>query len=750
MTMPSRLCFLPLYVRLLLLSMPASAQAQFQIAPSYPVGVDTYAAAAGDFNHDGYMDLVVTNVGIQESVAPTISILLANPDGTFQPAVNYPAGYIPYTVAVGDYNQDGNVDLIVGDETGFEIHLGNGDGTFQPAVFYEVDYGDVNADQVIAGDFNGDGKLDVMMLADGRLFFIAGNGDGTFQTKYTHQIPFPGYANAMVARDLNGDGIADLAVTDSTNDVAVLLGNGNGTFTLLAKYPVGYSPHSVVAADFNGDGKPDLAVLDCSIRTQSCNSLDDIAILLGNGDGTFQSATIIHSATDAAGLNIQTGDFNGDGKADLVVANYLGQDVSVLLGNGDGTFQATQNWSAGILSGFVSSFGYVQGGQVVTGDFNNDSKTDLAVVGTGSSSVTVLLGQGASGFAAARNFEAGYQPGFLWATGDLNGDGVPDLVGTNFNNAGSPQVFVMLGKGDGTFAPARNFPGTQGQVAVADLNGDGHPDVVVLNYEANGIGVLLGNGHGSLGHMTNYTSGVEPESMALGDFNGDGKIDAVVVNSGDTIHGWNITFLAGNGDGTFQPPTTIGTIRGFWVIAADFNGDGKLDLAVTSAVTSNVSQVAIFLGNGNGTFRKPVNYTVPGNGYFVTAGDLNGDGKIDLLAGGSGSPNDLAILFGNGDGTFQNAVTYAAGVYTTSAVIADLNGDGITDIAALNVGSSSNPTINILYGTGGGNFVAGPVMNLSASWILGADFNGDGKVDLAAFGADATILLNTSSSGHQR
>jgi hypothetical protein len=282
------------------------------------------------------------------------------------------------------------------------------------------------------------------------------------------------------------------------------------------------------------------------------------------------------------------------------------------------------------------------------------------------------------------------------------------------------------------------------------LNGDGHADVVVLNLAANGIGVLLGNGHGSLGPMTNYTSGVYPESMALGDFNGDGKIDAVVVNSGNTVHGWNVAFLAGNGDGSFQPPTTIATIRGFWVIAADFNGDGKLDIAVTTPVSSNVSEVAVFLGNGNGTFQQPKHYTVPGNGYFVTAGDLNGDGKLDLVAGGSGSPDDLAILFGNGDGTFQNAVTYAAGVYTTSAVIGDFNGDGIADIAASNVGSSSNPTVNILYGTGGGSFVAGPIMNLSVSWLLGADFNGDGQMDLAAFGADATILLNTSASSQKR
>ncbi len=244
---------------------------------------------------------------------------------------------------------------------------------------------------------------------------------------------YPAGNGRLAAGDFNGDGKPDLVVTGPGNHISVLLGNGDGTFQTAVSYTAGVSPESVAVGDVNGDGKPDLVVGSSVGGT--------VSVLLGNGDGTFQPA-VNYSTSSNGSFCVAVGDFNGDGKPDIVTANYLDNTVSVLLGNGDGTFQAAVNYAVG-----NSPY------SVAVGDFNGDGKPDLVTANYVGGSVSVLLGNGDGTFQAAVSYAVGSYPDSV-AVGDFNGDGKPDLVTANYVGG---SVSVLLGNGDGTFQAAANY-----------------------------------------------------------------------------------------------------------------------------------------------------------------------------------------------------------------------------------------------------------------------------------------------------
>ncbi|MFZ0684707.1 MAG: FG-GAP-like repeat-containing protein [Terriglobales bacterium] len=335
----------------------------------YPTGDLDYPLTIGDFRSRGILDLVVGN-----SLEDTASILLGKGDGTFQRQRTFNAGGYPVAVITSDFNGDGKLDLALADQ-GFgdvSILLGNGDGTFQPAVTFPTGE---TPDSVFAADFNGDGKLDLALTNhnDATVSILLGNGDGTFQPQKVFNTG--DRPNSVIAADFNRDGILDLAVGNTDGTVSILLGNGDGSFQSLVAFPAGDSVDSIVAADFNGDGILDLAVSNYVF-------LNSISILLGNGDGTFQAPVSYPAGSEP--LGIAAADFNGDGNLDLAVANNDGipSSVSILLGNGDGTFQPqlvflSPNGASGIAAG----------------DFNRDGRMDVAVTNPDGppNSVSVLL-----------------------------------------------------------------------------------------------------------------------------------------------------------------------------------------------------------------------------------------------------------------------------------------------------------------------------------------------------------------------
>jgi hypothetical protein len=320
--------------------------------------------------------------------------------------------------------------------------------------------------------------------------------------------------------------------------------------------------------------------------------------------------------------SVATADLTANGKLDLVVANGGSNNVSVFLGNGDGSFQAAVNYAAG-----------TNASSVAVGDFNGDGKLDLAVANNGSNNVSIFLGKGDGTFQAAVNYTAGTNPNSV-AVGDFDGDGELDLA---VANAGGSNVSILLGRGDGTFqAPVNYAAGSApNSVAVGDFDGDGKLDLAVANILDNNVSILLGNGNGTFQAAINYAAGTNPNGVAVGDFNGDGKLDLAVADRGSSnfVLG-SVSILLGNGDGTFK--AAVNYTAGYSslsVVLGDFNGDGKLDLAVPNAdVGGNfvTGSVSIFLGNGDGTFQPKVDYAAGSNPLLVAVGDFNGDGRLDM------------------------------------------------------------------------------------------------------------------------
>ena len=345
---------------------------------------------------------------------------------------------------------------------------------------------------------------------------------------------------------------------------AAITGNLTGSFPVTS-FPVGHSPDAIAVGDFNGDGKLDLA---------TTNQGDDtVSILLGNGDGTFQSQTTV--PTGVAPDAIVAGDFNGDGKLDLAVANFTDNTISILLGNGDGTFTAGRT-----ITGVNSPFA------MISGDFRNAGRLDLAVLDQADGLVSILLGNGDGTFANKIDTAVGRSPTAL-VTGDFNNDGRTDLAVTN---GGSNSVSVLLGNSDGTFFRRIDFGTGVGPsaIAAADFNADGRLDLAVTNKIDDTLSIFLGNGDGTFGPPTSFTTDAGPAALLTGNFSSSGLPDLVVIcESAGTLD----LFVA-PGNASFVMPLSIPT--GSSPVAAasgDFIGNGLLDVAVANQSSGTVSVI---------------------------------------------------------------------------------------------------------------------------------------------------------------
>jgi len=435
---------------------------------------------------------------------------------------------------------------------------------------------------------------------------------------------------------------------------------------------------------------------------------------------------------------------------------------------------------------FITRVDYAAGtnpASVAVGDFNRDGVPDVAVANYGSNTVSVLLGNGDGTFQPALTLAADANPEFV-AVSDFNRDGVPDLV---VACSGSNSVSVFLGNGDGTFQPARNFAANGGQsVAVGDFNGDGVQDLAVADYNLNNVpgsdtvSVLLGNGGGTFQPARTFaTAGMNPVTVAVGDFNGDGRPDLAVTNSANTSSGavpGNVSVLLGNGDGTFQPARTLNVgITPAFVAVRDFNGDGRQDLAVANFRSSTVS---VLLGNGDGTFLAARNFAAGAGPLSFAVGDFNGDGVSDLAVANFDfniqGPNTVSVLLGNPDGTFQAPLSFGAGTNPDSVAVGDFNGDGLQDLAVANFNSNTvsvliNNTVAALNtltvnkaGTGSGSvtssppgidcgatcsatYTSGTVVTLTATPASGTTFTGWSGCDTVS-GTTCTVTMSVARS----
>jgi hypothetical protein len=548
---------------------------------------------------------------------------------------------------------------------------------------------------------------------------------------------------SVITADFNGDGKADVL----TPSGGVFLGNADGTLTPTATVSLGTTAQncpkptcvilfSVLAVgDFNGDGKPDILV------QQAPTSSTGVSVFPGRGDGTFSSP--INSNPGVSIGNIRLADVNGDGKLDLVFVSitHTTNQVYVSLGAGDGTFGTVTAYT--VFSGGASVV------EIVTGDFNGDGKIDVAASGNIDNAVGpigVLFGNGDGTFATPAVTSVGVNAPNGLAVADFNGDGKLDLVlaGEQLSDH-TQQTYFLPGKGDGTFqTPSIIAPGS-GAVAVGDVNGDGKLDVVVSASPF--FETLLGNGNGTFQQKAAYpSSNLGAFSVAIADFNGDGKLD---ISDGASV-------IYGKGDGTFQDvPGVIANVpaglsQAFSTVATgDFNGDGKTDLAV--GLSGVAPGLYILLGDGIGHHTIANVYTTSSSPANLQTADFNHDGKTDLVFNtlDSGTTVKIQTMLGHGDGSFAAPVATTLGPGDIAAPLptiglADFNGDGFPDLATIQNGGAV-----VLIGAGDGTFEA-PVSYFAGQAPLSiglGDFNADGKADIASCGSSGIGMLLGNGDG---
>ncbi len=708
--------------------------------PFFPTTTNIKALVVADFNEDGLPDLAAS-VGTDE-----VDILLGRGDGTFAEAQSYNSGPDGEEIAAGDFNGDDHLDLVTVNpadphvnagvpEKGINVVLGNGDGTFQNPKSFNAGH---SPTAVAVGDFNSDGNQDIAVAnfddERGNVSVLFGNGDGTF-AEPIGQTTGAG-ANSVLARDLNGDGELDLVVAAFVDDVvSVLLGNGDGTFQAHQDFAAGDSPARLDLSDFNGDSKLDLVVIPNF-------EVSEFRLLLGNGDGTFQAP--INTATAQTPESLAIGDLDGDGSVDLALA-LEGELLSIFLGNGDGTFRTGTS--------------YGDAGDIALGDFDRNGTVDLVTSFSRppDNGVLFIAGNGDGTFQARAELPS-RNNSQTHTVGDVNGDGKPDIVASvYFYNL----VSVFLNDGNGQF-PTRTDYETEAQpwgIALGDVNNDGKTDLAVTNWESNSISLLLGKGDGTFQSKTNFPTASEPRGIVLSDFNSDGNLDVATANNinANSNEPGSISLLFGNGDGTFSAHQELRAGDEPWSIASDdFNADGKADLAATYATASgvNVSQeVSVFLSNGDGTFQRRVDYplqlTDSWESHTVATGDINRDGKPDLIV--SNEFGSVAVFLGNGDGTFEPHVDYVVNPAPRSCVIGDFNGDGYPDIVTGDDHPFDNRgAISLLLGNGDGTFQPHLEYNAGSPWsVSAADLNGDGALDLTTSnlrGNSVSVLFNLGGS----
>ncbi|MEO7667611.1 MAG: VCBS repeat-containing protein, partial [Dehalococcoidia bacterium] len=528
-------------------------------------------------NGDGKLDLAVANL-----LSNNVSILLGSGAGTFGSASQFATGFIPRSVAVGDFNKDGKPDLAVPLGSGpLAILLGNGNGSFGAATSFGG--GPTNPSFAAIGDFNGDSNLDIAVTNEGdnTLTILLGLGNGTFTSHAT--LAVGSQPRSVVTADFNGDGRKDLAVANlGSNNVSVLIGVGNGDFGAVVNFAAGTSPTAVIARDLNADGKQELVIAN---NADTKFPLARVTVLLGSGTGSFGSPASFIAGDRPRGVD--AADFNRDGHLDLVVANQSGNNVSVLLGEVLPVLQVSPSQKPNDTSSYALR--------------RTSIWIERQVPSTGLFSHAMYA--------------------------DINKDGFVDFVRTFQANADMRRpIQVMMGGANGTFTDQTASVITTSQpgilvtrkILTADFNGDGWPDFFLLNHgldDGTGPGefpqLFLSNGNGTL----RYVPGLEGAQYtyfnhggAAADIDGNGTVDVLVANPTSPF------FLINDGTGHFVrnanrlPLALIGASFGTTELI-DVDSDGFIDLIAGGG--SDGTRTTIFWGGASGVYRSSRSTVLP-------------------------------------------------------------------------------------------------------------------------------------------
>ena len=640
----------------------------------------------------------------------------------------------PSSIISTDLNGDGTPDLVVASAATGEItvYLGIGQGRFANPATYNAGGHPVS---IASADLSGSGRQDIIAAngADRTVSVLRGAGDGTLGPSHTYSTGVD--ADLIAVGSLRGDGKQDVAIASvSGRKLAVLLNDGHGSLSISSSQALARTPVSITISHFSNGSLADLAL---------ANDDGTVSVLLGRGDGKFEPLALLNIASSKLSF-VLSGDFNRDGKVDLAVAQPDGRLLTVLLGNGDGSFTRGASYSLGNNP--------VSGASI---DVNGDGIPDLVAVNNGSNTFSTLLGNGDGSFKTAVDSTVGDGPIAL-ASGDFYGKGATGLA---VLNAAAKTVSVVDGKGDGSFKAAPAYSGdlSPRSIVSGDLNGDGRPDLIVANFcgtdtacgKTGTLSVYLAKPSGGYGLATTYSVGAGPVSVLLADLNGDKKLDTIVLNRTSNT----ISIFTGIGDGTFEEPRTLSLAEAPVAFAiGDFNNDNKVDLAIAtdcgSAKCSQPGSLQILFGKGDGSFSAGRTYTLGYSPTSIAIGDLRQTGSLDILVAnrcggdsGCGSAGTATVLTGDGKGNFTAGADLALGSGPSSITLGSLHGGKVLDLI---VSRETDNAVAVLRGHGDGSFaspVAYSVGNAPRSVIVGS-FAGTGTTDVAVSNyKDSTVSV---------
>jgi hypothetical protein len=524
--------------------------------------------------------------------------------------------------------------------------------------------------------------------------------------------------------DINGDQKLDALTSNAaSHDFSVLLGNGDGTFQEQIQTPLGASPQRMDLADLNGDGHLDIVSANQGNFAEEGNN---VSVLLGNGDGSFEETARFPAGNRPSWVVL--GDFDANGTPDALVVNSFGGDVSVLLGNGDGTLQDELRARIG-----PTPF------RVFVGDMNEDGRDDLVVTYSNTSHFGVVISNGNGTFQDPIDVSTAFLPHWL-DIGDINNDGHLDVVSANRSDGGT--ISSVLGNGDGTFGEPRFFEADEnaGFLLLTDLSGDGLLDAVVASEFHHRSMVFVGKGDGSFQEPIPFSKSSTTTSIQAADLNGDGHRDLVWA----TFHDNQISVLLGNGDGTLNSAARLltgETPNGLDL--GDIDGDGRLDAVAVQFTGQGDDQLLFLRGKGDGTLALDNRFSVGDGPEAVLLGDLDGDGLLDA-ASASRFDSDMSVLLGNGDGTFQEHNRFDVGGQPNEGAMGDLDGNGGLDLIFALPGPNQ---LSVSLGNGDGTFEAAALYPAGSdpSWVDVGDLDEDGDLDLVTPNRGSStiaVLLN--------
>lgn len=707
----------------------ANIQYGFTQGAAYPTGLSPSGIDAEDLNGDGVVDVVTA-----DAVSNSISVLLGNADGTYQPRKVYPVGRNPSDVKLARLEGPTKPwDAIVtnNDDNTITIWWGDGKGGFTTSTLLQAGNG---PHRITTGDMDDDGNLDIIVVnwtgTSATIFY--GDGQRHFTTK---NLPSWGAPDSIAVGDLTGDGRLDVVIGGERE--TVYINQGGRTF---AAAPGGQTP-GVFFPGFHSDSVAIVPNLKGGLAGVVSISQHEsvLNILYGLGGGQLDDNTndIVTYGVSGGATHLLMQDVNGDGIPDAIVSYAGSPAISVLIGTADGHFLARTD---SIISTGVDHF--------VSAELNHNGDVDL--IGASSASSTIVLFYGNPGIAlgAPNAYPVGNSPTGI-AVGDLNGDKNPDLVTVNtVDNT----ISVLLGSTNGNYGSRTDFSvGTSPRrVRLADFNGDGNLDAATANSGSGNVTVLLGTGTGIFGAQASYPAGTSPTDLVIADLHNTTTPDIAVADPGSG----SVITLINSGTGTFTAGSTI-PVSGtpFAIAAGDFENTGNQDLVV-SEFTGN--KIEILHNDGAGNFTVKATYAVGTSPDAIVVGDFNGDKHPDIAVANFGS-GSVTVLLNDGSGNFTVSQTVIiAGKGSTSAnqatsvqpvaiIAADMNDDGLLDLVTTN----NEGSISVLIGNGTGQFnsqstlldVSGP------SETVAADMNGDGRLDLAtADKTTSTVAVRLTSA----